>query len=502
MNNTNNKKEFFNSFEDKDIFWFGLDKLELQFESLTKNNIIILGLLKKSLWNHWTIKLTIWWVEYEFIYVISKPKGYPFGIFLKYEYKWEIIDVMNLGFNSNEKWSNKITLNGKFFRLTRIQNFLFVESDILDFLANNFNNLKIISFHYYVDILSKEYFLWDLYGFLVKNKIIVWNNEEKKHLNGFDNLDEKETIYIWNKDIKNNKDTFTRIYNKKREIRDNNTIYLYQDYIWNSNEITRFEIEFRPRSVVNISFNELYDRFKIFSLLISKLVQKWVLCFWKMKYDKILIKRKQKEINKLPWSTIYKVKIANQTKQIKGVFTQLDKFKNEWIDILESYEKYKKESDYFDKYEMYVFQYQLMIDTIIEYLINSEIRYKDLKDMIRWHIDHLEKALDIEFSEFKEYIQWPINLKFSKFAKMQNNNFIILIYLYYNNPILYDDKLFSFLDIFNKEDIIDFCEKKIKNSVNLIKNSKSSDFLITQNSNKIISNEKMIEKILNVVMKI
>ena len=68
-----------------------------------------------------------------------------------------------------------------------------------------------------------------------------------------------ETFYIWQVQNTKNKRNLIRIYNKINEIRKNEKIALYQDYLLYDN-ITRIELEMRRKLTKNYTLEELFVR--------------------------------------------------------------------------------------------------------------------------------------------------------------------------------------------------------------------------------------------------
>lgn len=107
---------------------------------------------------------------------------------------------------------------------------------------------------------------------------------------------ELETYYIWEYQVKYNKASLIRIYDKIKDIKKKNKQILYADYLLEES-ITRIEIEFRTELTKNLDIHKLLDKKYLFNLLILYL-QKHTKIFEKLKsMDVEKLKRLNKKID-------------------------------------------------------------------------------------------------------------------------------------------------------------------------------------------------------------
>ena len=103
-----------------------------------------------------------------------------------------------------------------------------------------------------------------------------------------------ETVYIWQKKRKN-KQSIIRIYNKIADIYAKEKQNLMAEYL-RYNDVTRIEIEFREEISCNLPFKVLYDRKYLIDIFYSY-IEKHTSIFKEIEYDKIILKRLQKNFD-------------------------------------------------------------------------------------------------------------------------------------------------------------------------------------------------------------
>lgn len=126
----------------------------------------------------------------------------------------------------------------------------FWENFVMNFLFDNFilEDSPIKRFDIYADFtICTEEFLQEF--FVPPQKTATFTDEKWK----------VETFYIWQVQNTKNKRNLIRIYNKINEIRKNEKIALYQDYLLYDN-ITRIELEMRRKLTKNYTLEELFVR--------------------------------------------------------------------------------------------------------------------------------------------------------------------------------------------------------------------------------------------------
>lgn len=459
----------------------GLDRLELSFDWYTlpefSNHIGYKG----------TTQFFIWWNEYQFIFNVSKYKGFKYSVDLIYDYKWDKFECMKImiwNTSPNAKFSNKIIVEGKFFRCTKINDFGFFTKDILKLIKDHFTGIKILGFDYCMDIkVPKEYddFLSTVY-FESYRLRTVWNTHYKSVSRNW----VIEALYDWDKDYKKNDTLFWRYYNKKQEILDHWIQFLYKSYLDIPENIFRFEYEFRRASCQKLDFViDIMDSKKLFSIFLTKLESKGILIFSEaFDFDKILIKREQKQSNTLEWWDLYKLDILWKSRQAKGLISQLDRMEKAGIDVMGM--KEQKQDLNIQKAQEYSIYYIGMLDGITEFFLGAEkVLYRDFQKEVKAHIEYIEMSCWIPYSEFIKYIDGYIKDNLKYMADNLSRPIVCLIYFYFIQKIFpEDDETFLFLKLFNKSNILPFVVKDLEKKMKEIRKTRTYSVMYQETTEK------------------
>ena len=462
------------------ILHSGLDRIELSFDGFD------LPEFWNNKWHVWTTTLFFWGQWYPFIYQVSNYKGFQYSIDLKYDfkgYKFECIKIMMGNKSPVSTFKNKIIIEGQFLRLSNIENFQFTTRDILDFLDTHFVGLKVLTFDYCMDIqINQEYpdFLWDVYFEAYRLRSIWHKNFKPVTPAGI-----TEYIYDGDIDTKKNDSLYWRYYDKKVDINKHWTQAIYLSYIENPNHIFRFELNFRKTSTQNITFQDLYKDQMLFSIFHTKLESKGILIFKDtLDFDKTLIKRQDKQKNKLKGWSIYKLDTLWKINQAKWVISQLDRMEKAGIDIM--WMKQDKQILDISQSQEYAMYYMWMLDGITEFFMGiNNVFYVDFKKEIEGHIEYIETTCGIPYSQFLNHVKWYIDTHLEYLFDHLSIPIICLVDLYFIERICSEeDKVFEFLKIFKDEEIMSFCRKDIKTQLRRIKRDRTYQLMFQTNTYK------------------
>jgi hypothetical protein len=459
----------------------GLDRLELSFEWFT------LPELSSHIGYRGKTKFFIGWREYPFIFNVSKYKGFKYSLDLIYDYEWDTFECMKIMIGNtspNAKFINKIIIEWKFFRCAKIDDFGFSSSNILQLIQDHFTGIRVLGFDYCMDIIvpkEHEDFLSTVYfeSFRLRT---VWNTHYKSVAKNW----VIESLYDGDKDYKKNDTIFGRYYNKKNEIIEHWNQFLYKSYLSIPDNIFRFEYEFRRASCQQLDFVEdIMDSTKLFNLFHTKLESKKILIFWlAFNFDKVLIKREQKQSNKLEWWDLFKLDMLGKGRQAKGLISQLDKMEKAGIDIMAL--KEQKQDLNIQKAQEYSIYYISMLDGITEFFLGAEkVLYRDFQKEVKAHIEYIEMACWIPYSEFIKYIDGYIKDNLKDMVNVLSRPITCLIYFYFVQKVFpEDDDTFLFLKLFNKSNILPFVVKDLDKKMKEIRKTRTYSVLYQETTEK------------------
>ncbi len=451
-----------------------LDKIELSFSAIT--NLII----PFNKWNVWQKEIFIGGIAYPCIYQVSVTKWYKMSIDIVYMFDWQKVELIKIFLEAKSplaSFKNKVVIEWRFLRFTKIDRFQFKVKDILDFLAQHFTELKLLQYDYCMDLeIPKEYN--DFLGTLASELMYI---DPKRVIDEAKNSWKINTVYDWDRSLKNNDTLAGTYYNKTFQIRNENIQYLYQSYLERKNPIMRFELEFRRMSVKNISFQQLYDSTFLFDLFITKLESRVPIFKKIFKHKKELLKRKdEKTMTHLPWWDMYKIDMMNKENHIRSIAIQYSRFEKQWIDMSKIKENIQNLQ--ISKAIEYKVYYIGMLNGISEFFLwADEVLYINFKKEIEGHIKVIEATCGIPYSEFLVYVDGYISSNIHTMARQLPRPIICLIDAYFVEKVFpEDDKVFEFLKIFGKVGAIKFSEPEIRKAIRQIKKTASYKFLYNQ----------------------
>ena len=165
----------------------------------------------------------------------------------KYQYKIILLKDWNPVF-AYYKWLSFSSVPTKDYVVIYSTAFRLLPEEEILFLLSDFNLWKTKRFDIAVDLL------------LDINTVLSCFKELKQRWATFNGIDwEVETRYIWEKQKTKNKRQLIRIYNKKRDIMNKWKTPLYSDYMMQSSEVTRIELEVRSELACNRYYEEVFD---------------------------------------------------------------------------------------------------------------------------------------------------------------------------------------------------------------------------------------------------
>ena len=459
----------------------GLDRLELSFEGFT------LPEFSDHIGYHGKTQFFLWGREYQFIFNVWKYKGFKYSVDLKYDYRWDIFECMKIMIGNNSpsaKFNNKIVIEGKFFRCAQIEDFGFNSMDILNLVQAHFMWIKVLSFDYCMDMqIPREHsdFLSTVYVEAYRIRTVGYT-----HFNSVSNNWVMESIYDGDKDYKKNDTLFWRYYNKKKEILAHWNQFLYQNYLSIPDYVFRFEYEFRRASCQRLDFVwDIMDNKKLFSIFLTKLESKWIFIFSDtFDFEKILIKREQKQSNKLEWWDLFKLDVLWKNRQAKSIISQLDKMDKAGIDIM-GMKQQKQDLDIW-KAQEYSMYYIWMLDSITEFFLGAEkVLYRDFQKEIGWHIEYIEMTCWIPYAEFIKYIDGYVKNNLKEMLNVLSRPITCLIYFYFVQKIFpEDDDTFLFLKLFNNNSILPFVVKDLDIKMKEIRKSRTYSVLYQETTER------------------
>lgn len=506
-----------NLIQQNDIDHFWLDHLEITFDTCSDPFI---ELAKKYYSDRWQISFRINEkspTEYPLYFEVCRSRGYEKAILLKYNFKWVDDLLCEIHFaKSHSKFPNKAIFHWKFFRYCRLDAFDFSLSDLLAFIEKHFMDPQVREFHLCIDVrvdkkIADKGFLTDLYQ---EMRCLRFGNDtginttgkKDKHFNVVaDRM--VRTIYDGDPKPKNNRSHRLRIYDKTFEVQNKSELHtLYAETLNIADKITifRFEVEFRPDVAKAVSFVRLKDKQEMFWMLLTQLDKSDVPVFRKvLNYNTVLSKRK-KVISNLGGGNVYKIEKYNKQRELKTALTYVKKLKAKGIDVFAIDKNLLEEGGedlWFSRREEFMMYYQNILDTITEFLKGGDIRYRDFADIISGHIDYLEKALWEKFEYFMNVIGGFIHSDLESFAKGHYKNLVLMAYIFYKHNIpLIDKKTLFFLEILDREKIMDFGDKHLKAEVKKLTSTKSCQFLLKQiDTNK--NDPEFVLKLIELILK-
>lgn len=468
------------------ILHFGLDRLEVHFKTCSDT---ILELAKEPKWTRWKTKLRFSAkenVEYECIYVVSASQGFAKGISVKLDYKGHDHELFFISFPADPlKSPSKLRINGRMFRFGRIDAFRFSENDILEFVERHFPNPKVHEFDIFADLKvdTRSVNRWFLADVLADvNERVTgkkrWTNisvATDRHLS-------VETLYIGDRDRKDNENYLLRIYNKTLEVSKKSELRpLYAEYLDCAEEAKIFRFELSCMSnVANglLGFSELKDPLKKWWLLLTQLSKRHVTVFDGLPFQKHKNRKWKSTVG--GW-TAYKLETMKLQHRLKTVITGMNKLEAEWIDpVLVRKRMVEKEFDP-DGHAELVFYYENMLKTSINFFRNGRYRYHDFVNEIEGQIRVIETALDMSFDDFLDHVNGFVRPTLELMAKEQYKSLIFAAYVLYKRRVnVTNDKVLRFLRVFDEEDILDFSERNLKAEIKKFNSSKTAQFIYKQ----------------------
>lgn len=379
----------------------------------------------------------------------NKKANYDLFLYLKYEYKGKKYNLISIGF-----WKfNKLFLHWKLFRLSKLRDTDFDINDILDFIFDKFTNISIHKLELCLDIKSHNNSLLEEIAKKLKK-------EDNNSYTYYDNSAWFESVNMWKLDEKDNKEYYYRIYDKKKEIIVNKSKNFYLNYFDFEESVYRFEISIRSRISKKINFKNLYFNWwknkKLFNILLTYFQKKNVDIFDNIEYERTLIKAIENEVK---WSNITKIKKLDLEKMVKATNTNLKNIEYQsWIHRYELMGNIDKTVKDLNNYDEYIFLYRSLFSTINEVYKNNEnyLTFQELKQVIEWWLEYIADTFDITWEEFIYKIKWAVNSNLELFLDNFTNNMIKIIYIYYEESNLQNEKILSFLNIINEDNVNEF----------------------------------------------
>lgn len=382
---------------------------------------------------------------------------------------------------------NKVCIHGKAWKLASLSDVWFNAEDILDWARSEFVIKELSKIDLCADFQIdednlKQWFLDNLYESINKS----WKCSRFTEKEGY------ESVNIWIRDKKDNKDFYFRVYDKQKEIIANKTKSLYLDYVDNPYKIIRFEMELRSNIANNINIKELYSQEIIYNYIATYFWRKHCDYFqniW-INFEKKLIKRKHD--NSLWGSAVARLDKLKFTTQIKSLRTQTAKLENDTgLSIDKLMAVVNPDLWIVENYSKYILTFRWIFSTI-RYVFESwdKVKYRELHDIIKNYLLYISSFYEITPEEYLWYVRWWINKELESFVSENEDAFLYLIHIYYWNNSIKSDDLHWFLDILSENNLNerfwylydkDYFERKIskiERKITIINEDQVSEWLL------------------------